>query len=164
MLFLPLKVLAMDRSGFLAYMNMVDEASEIQTWWPGRGQYCSLESSCGPFSICNENNRPPCNCLPGFEPIAKKDWDLGEWSGGCIRITNLHCGEEAGLFLLKMVKPSNPTDSTAEIENEEDCITLCIEYFACRCRAYAFTNKNDFPCHMWVRGFEGTHCGGGRGR
>lgn len=150
----PRTVLYMRINGHL-YLHTKKTENDVGThiWWSGRGLYCSPASCCGPFSICNEINRPPCKCLPGFKPAAQKDWDSGDWSLGCIRTTVLQCGEEDGFLPLKGVKLSSPTHSTTEAANADECRMLCLNKH-CRCTAYAFTNRTNAPCHLWLEDLE----------
>ena len=47
---------------------------------------------CGLYGICNEKSSPFCNCLTGFEPKSLRDWDLADYSSGCLRRTKLQYG------------------------------------------------------------------------
>nr|GMC53786.1 G-type lectin S-receptor-like serine/threonine-protein kinase At4g27290 [Ipomoea batatas] len=50
-------------------------------------------SLCGAFGKCNINNSPPCDCLKEFIPKYQQEWDGTDWSNGCIRKTQLECGD-----------------------------------------------------------------------
>ncbi|PON46065.1 S-locus glycoprotein domain containing protein [Trema orientale] len=51
-----------------------------------------VQAFCEAYGICNENSLPFCNCLMGFKPNSQSNWDLEDYSGGCIRKSPLHCG------------------------------------------------------------------------
>ncbi|THG17571.1 hypothetical protein TEA_004959 [Camellia sinensis var. sinensis] len=39
----------------------------------------------------NKNGCPICECLKGFVPKSTEDWSKGNWTGGCVRRTELLC-------------------------------------------------------------------------
>ncbi|KAK9085029.1 hypothetical protein Sjap_025440 [Stephania japonica] len=60
---------------------------------------------CGAFGICEWGSSPPsCNCLPGFRPHSQKDWDMRNWSGGCVQHKELTCDERNEFLRLERVK------------------------------------------------------------
>ncbi|CAN6689001.1 unnamed protein product [Malus baccata var. baccata] len=40
---------------------------------------------------CNIEKAPVCSCLKGFKPKYPKEWDLVDWSNGCMRNAPLNC-------------------------------------------------------------------------
>lgn len=65
---------------------------EWHIYWCQPAQLCQVYASCGAYGSCEENSLPFCNCLRGFEPKLKRDWDSADYSGGCVRKNKLHCG------------------------------------------------------------------------
>ncbi|OEL32867.1 G-type lectin S-receptor-like serine/threonine-protein kinase [Dichanthelium oligosanthes] len=55
---------------------------------------CEAYAVCGPFTICKDYMFPLCSCMKGFSIAWKKDWELGDHTGGCIRNVELDCGRE----------------------------------------------------------------------
>ncbi|XP_011030957.1 PREDICTED: G-type lectin S-receptor-like serine/threonine-protein kinase At4g27290 [Populus euphratica] len=52
--------------------------------------YCDRYALCGLNGICNINNSPICDCLNGFIPNVSRDWNMMDWSKGCVRKTPLN--------------------------------------------------------------------------
>ncbi|KAI8012312.1 G-type lectin S-receptor-like serine/threonine-protein kinase [Camellia lanceoleosa] len=55
-------------------------------------QQCEVYDFCGQYGICNNIIQPFCNCLAGFNRKSLNDWNLSDYSGGCVRRTELLCG------------------------------------------------------------------------
>lgn len=106
-------------------------------WWEPRNR-CSVIHNCGTFGSCNTNYEPECQCLPGFVPVSPKIWNLGDFSGGCIRKTAL-CGGKEMFFRLKMTKVGK-TDSNLWVKNEKECLNECRS--SCKCQAYSYEESN----------------------
>ncbi|KAL8506030.1 hypothetical protein ACS0TY_017040 [Phlomoides rotata] len=58
----------------------------------------------GPNSICSLDKITRYQCLKGFAPKFQKEWDLGDWSGGCKRIIPLNCKSGDGFQEIRGVK------------------------------------------------------------
>ncbi|KAF0913870.1 hypothetical protein E2562_024945 [Oryza meyeriana var. granulata] len=44
--------------------------------------HCDVYAICGPFTICDDNKDPFCNCMKGFSVRSPKDWELDDRIGG----------------------------------------------------------------------------------
>uniref|UniRef100_A0A2N9EM72 Bulb-type lectin domain-containing protein n=1 Tax=Fagus sylvatica TaxID=28930 RepID=A0A2N9EM72_FAGSY len=73
------------------------------------------------------SKRPICECLKGFVPKQQKEWDVLNWTGGCVRRTPLTCHKEEGFLKL------------------EECLKNC------SCTAYANSDirNGGSGCLMW---------------
>nr|GEV12245.1 G-type lectin S-receptor-like serine/threonine-protein kinase At2g19130 [Tanacetum cinerariifolium] len=120
------------------------ERTKQMTWWPE--EYCSVYAFCGAFGICRQTEWPLCNCLTGFKPRSESDyWSQDDFSGGCVRKTELQCGrhEENSNFI--MVKVVNlPSNKFAAAGSAGECHTTCMNN--CSCNAYSFANNE---CSLW---------------
>ncbi|XP_054778350.1 uncharacterized protein LOC129286414 [Prosopis cineraria] len=113
---------------------------------------CDIYGLCGAFGSCNSNSSPICNCLRGFEPSNRMEWDMQNWTNGCVRKTTLQCeklknqsaqGKQDGFLKLQMVKvPDFGERSSAP---EETCRSQCLEN--CTCAAYSFSPE--IGCMSW---------------
>ncbi|KAH9626322.1 hypothetical protein KSS87_012866 [Heliosperma pusillum] len=65
---------------------------------------CDTYALCGKFGSCNIANSPQCSCLKGFEPKSPTDWDVEDWSDGCVRKTALGCNKRDGFIKYTNVK------------------------------------------------------------
>uniref|UniRef100_A0A6N2M8A2 Receptor-like serine/threonine-protein kinase n=1 Tax=Salix viminalis TaxID=40686 RepID=A0A6N2M8A2_SALVM len=52
---------------------------------------CDRYALCGANGFCNIQSSPVCGCLNGFVPKSPADWDMTDWSNGCVRKTPLNC-------------------------------------------------------------------------
>ena len=52
---------------------------------------CDNYAFCGVYGACIIEKSPVCSCFKGFTPKFPKEWDLVDWSDGCVRKTSLNC-------------------------------------------------------------------------
>ncbi|KAI8552701.1 hypothetical protein RHMOL_Rhmol06G0286800 [Rhododendron molle] len=97
---------------------------------------CDNYGSCGAYGSCDIGNSPMCGCLDKFVPRYPKDWDMGDWSNGCMRRTPLACHEGEGFQKYSRVKlPDTQKSWFNETMTLEECGKMCSEN--CSCMAYA---------------------------
>ncbi|GAV71177.1 Pkinase domain-containing protein/S_locus_glycop domain-containing protein/PAN_2 domain-containing protein [Cephalotus follicularis] len=146
----PISRFIMDYSGQIKQVNWLSTQQWFLFWSQPR-QQCEVYAYCGPFGSCTENSLPFCNCLTGFEPESQQDWDLGDFSGGCKRKTNLQCGNsslanaKSDRFLPypNMALPLNPQNVSGG--SVADCKSACLNN--CSCTAYAYESGE---CSIWI--------------
>ncbi|KAF5195429.1 G-type lectin S-receptor-like serine/threonine-protein kinase [Thalictrum thalictroides] len=97
---------------------------------------------CGAFGVCNQIGLPFCTCLNGFEPRSPKDWNLNDFSGGCLRKATLQCGDEDGFLQMQVVKQPDYQQSL-NFQSADDCKLSCLK--ECSCNAYALNTS----CIVW---------------
>ncbi|KAL6896795.1 hypothetical protein ACP4OV_007367 [Aristida adscensionis] len=127
---------------------------ELEEWiqqWSLPAAMCDVYSVCGPFGVCKTGADEQCYCLPGFRPASLKSWDLGAWSQGCVRQTDIQCDnsnkqtekkEQDGFLKITNIKISqNPI--TRKVQSIEECRSICLSN--CACTAYG--HKHD--CNIW---------------
>ncbi|GMN71278.1 hypothetical protein TIFTF001_051813, partial [Ficus carica] len=56
--------------------------------------FCDNYGRCGANSNCVINENPVCRCLRGFKPKSQENWNLREWSEGCVRNNPLSCHDK----------------------------------------------------------------------
>lgn len=112
---------------------------------------CDVYATCGPFTICNSNKSPVCDCMKGFSIRSPKDWVLEDRSGGCTRNMPLDCGSRnqsrnattdvfysmTGITLPTMARVIEAVGST------DHCAQACLDY--CSCIAYSYGTR----CSLW---------------
>ncbi|XP_058071210.1 G-type lectin S-receptor-like serine/threonine-protein kinase B120 [Magnolia sinica] len=118
--------------------------------WSQSNAECEMYGRCGPFGSCDQGRKPVCGCLPGFEPASQIDWHLGNWSGGCVRRTELQCGKNGsssgdGFMKFSGVKPPDNSHPVA-VESTEDCESSCRR----NCSCIAFAYESGFGCLTWA--------------
>ncbi|GMN30226.1 hypothetical protein TIFTF001_002734 [Ficus carica] len=140
-----------DVSGQVKQQNYLTN-NQWNLFWTQPRQQCEVYAFCGAYGSCNETSLPFCNCLMGFEPKSRHDWDdLQDYSGGCIRKTELRCGNnnhmngerDKFLELPSMSLPENR--QSLQVGNITACESACLNI--CSCSAYAY---EDDGCSIWT--------------
>ncbi|KAL9453550.1 hypothetical protein AB3S75_009204 [Citrus x aurantiifolia] len=145
----------MDFSGQVKQMNWLPANSWFLFWSQPR-QQCEVYAFCGQFSTCNEQTERFCSCLKGFQQKSVSDWNLEDFSGGCVRKTPLQCennslanGKSDQFFqYINMNLPKHP--QFVAVGAIRECETHCLNN--CSCTAYAY---KDNACSIWVGSFVG---------
>ncbi|CAN1855204.1 G-type lectin S-receptor-like serine/threonine-protein kinase RKS1 [Linum perenne] len=108
-------------------------------------QKCDFFRSCGPYSKCDPSTVFPgeCSCLPGYEPIFPRKWNLGNGSDGCVRKrleSSSFCGSGEGFVRVEQVKIPDTSAAiwvdmaTSKLDCEGECKKNC------NCSAYGSIN------------------------
>lgn len=135
--------------------SWVDERKEWSLTQLHPGDECDRYNHCGPFGKCNEVEVPKCSCMEGFVPKDTYQWSRENWSGGCVRQTNLQCMENNSLSVNKVnddfvtatnVKLPDYVDYVGR-EDIQQCQNMCLQN--CSCTAYAFLER--IGCMIWYR-------------
>ncbi|KAK2987265.1 hypothetical protein RJ640_017568 [Escallonia rubra] len=109
---------------------------------------CEVYNKCGNFGLCNMMHSPICSCIEGFEPRYGDQWSKGNWSGGCVRRTALHCdrnGTDDGFMEVIRVKLPDFADTIVAENTSRGCEGVCLRN--CSCNAYAFVSG--IGCMTW---------------
>ncbi|XP_028120463.1 putative G-type lectin S-receptor-like serine/threonine-protein kinase At1g61610 isoform X2 [Camellia sinensis] len=134
------------------------DGNEAQLWWDdGKKEWrimqlqpaneCEVYNKCGNFGKCNVMDSTICSCMKGFVPKNVDQWDSGNWSGGCVRKTQLQCGtngEEDGFVKIEGVKLPDYADLMVA-QDIGDCGEKCSKN--CSCHAYTFAIG--ISCMIW---------------
>ncbi|KAA8515414.1 hypothetical protein F0562_018975 [Nyssa sinensis] len=152
-------------STILRFQIRSDGNEEQLRWEEGANQWsviqsqpaneCEVYNKCGAFGECSVTDSPICSCIKGFVPKDRDQWNRGNWSGGCVRRTQLQCerngsliegegGEGDGFVHLEGVKLPDFLDSVGS-EDLEECEEKCLKN--CSCNAYAFVSG--ISCMIW---------------
>ncbi|XP_016497184.1 G-type lectin S-receptor-like serine/threonine-protein kinase At1g11330 isoform X2 [Nicotiana tabacum] len=111
----------------------------------GPADFCDRINICGSFGICYITSAPPCECLQGYEPKYKLDWDINDYSGGCVRKTPMQCGSKnVGFVRIQNVKLPTSSESML-VGNDQICEYICLSN--CSCNAYAYSSGGQ--CLLW---------------
>ncbi|KAI3456368.1 hypothetical protein Pfo_013031 [Paulownia fortunei] len=146
-----MKVILKPNGSFV--QTMWDEAKrDWNVTWVAPIDACDVYGACGLFGSCNLRNSPMCSCLKGYEPVNKKEWDEGNWSGGCARTSTLQCdrsnnssdkGREDRFFKLPNVKVPDFIELSPGMKGE--CESLCLE----NCSCIAYSHDLGIGCMFW---------------
>ncbi|XP_054778568.1 G-type lectin S-receptor-like serine/threonine-protein kinase At1g11330 isoform X2 [Prosopis cineraria] len=142
----------LDFQGVLYEKDWFNDTIQPQQNYSIQTSECDIYGLCGSFGSCNPNSSPICNCLRGFEPSSRMEWDMKNWTNGCVRKTTLQCekvkdgraqGKEDGFLKLQMVKV--PDFAERSSSSEETCRSQCLEN--CTCVAYSYSPE--IGCMSW---------------
>ncbi|KAH0459307.1 hypothetical protein IEQ34_012121 [Dendrobium chrysotoxum] len=132
---------------------LVMKTKQWESIWVQPVNDCEIYGKCGEFGICSQSSSPICSCFKGFEPRNVEEWGNGNWSGGCVRRTELGCemngsrNGEDGFFKVEGVKVPDLSDWASTVRNNEDCESYCQSN--CSCKAYAYVLG--IGCFTWDR-------------
>ncbi|KAL0692052.1 hypothetical protein Bca4012_059232 [Brassica carinata] len=108
---------------------------------------CGLYNKCGPNGICDTSRLPNCDCIHGFEPRDQEAWGFQDWTGGCVRKTQLNCSGDGFEKFRKMMLP----DITKSIVDMNIGLKECKEKCNRNCNCTAFANLDmQNSCVIWV--------------
>ncbi|XP_078153334.1 G-type lectin S-receptor-like serine/threonine-protein kinase At2g19130 [Carex rostrata] len=139
-----------DHNGQVKQLNWVGTAW-IQIW-AQPAHICDVYVPCGPYGRCNGNELPYCNCLHGFSPKSKTNYSLEDYSGGCVRNTELQCEsgnltkvqQDKFYVLANMKYPDN--FQSIQVNSAKECAAACLKN--CSCSAYSYQSG----CNLWYGG------------
>ncbi|XP_071907481.1 G-type lectin S-receptor-like serine/threonine-protein kinase At4g27290 isoform X3 [Coffea arabica] len=142
--------LTLNSSGIIQRYVLNEGSSDWLIMYTLPYDMCGEYGKCGPNGICRINGNPICQCLDGFVPKSKVDWDALNWAGGCIRRTPLDCKQGEGFIWLRNVKLPDLLDFRLNRSmTSQECKRECLK----DCSCIAFTNSNitdgGSGCLMW---------------
>ncbi|KAL8510465.1 hypothetical protein ACS0TY_017323 [Phlomoides rotata] len=140
----------LDTSGKLYSYTMNTSKDKWNLVFTTPADQCDDYDVGGPNSICSLDKIIRYECLYGFAPKFQKEWDLGDWSGGCTRIIPLNCNNEDGFQELKGVKYPDMLEFSLNISMSlGECKAECLK--RCNCTAYAnpYITSGGSGCVMW---------------
>ncbi|RWR88168.1 G-type lectin S-receptor-like serine/threonine-protein kinase RKS1 [Cinnamomum micranthum f. kanehirae] len=108
---------------------------------------CDQYANCGAYGSCDSNRAVECECLRGYEPKTNSDWNLRDWSGGCVRKRLLDCdGKGDGFLRLANVKVPDTSRAWFELGRVQGGVLK-----NCSCTAYASADirEGGHGCLMW---------------
>ncbi|KAI7981204.1 G-type lectin S-receptor-like serine/threonine-protein kinase [Camellia lanceoleosa] len=79
--------------GQVQQLTWLESTKQWNVFWVQRDKECEVHDFCGQYGICNNIIQPFCNCLTGFNPKSLNDWNLSDYSGGCVRRTEFFVWE-----------------------------------------------------------------------
>ncbi|KAJ9566237.1 hypothetical protein OSB04_002203 [Centaurea solstitialis] len=137
-------------------LNYWDVDHNIDTNWEAPQGPCDIYGYCGAFAFCTDKSST-CECLRGFVPRSKDEWNKGNWTRGCVRQSELLC-EKYGSSLasgktkpdkfsmLRRVKLPDHHQYFPYISTNE-CQRLCLDN--CSCKAYSYVEG--IYCMIWTK-------------
>nr|GEU65211.1 G-type lectin S-receptor-like serine/threonine-protein kinase At2g19130 [Tanacetum cinerariifolium] len=135
----------MDVSGQVQQHTWFEPTRQWVWFWSRPKTQCEVYALCGAFGTCRQTGLSLCNCLTGFKPRSESDWNQSDFSGGCVRKTELQCGRNEGNSNFIMIKVRNlPSNKFAAAGSAGECHAICMNN--CSCNAYSFAYNE---CSLW---------------
>ncbi|KAK0599649.1 hypothetical protein LWI29_007301 [Acer saccharum] len=111
---------------------------------------CDKYALCGSNGSCNINKSPAvCECLEGFTPKSPREWEILDWTEGCVRRA-LPCNHSDGFLKYEAVKL--PDTSHSWVDNNislEECEKLCLDNCSCTAYANSDVREGGTGCLLW---------------
>ncbi|KAF7822797.1 G-type lectin S-receptor-like serine/threonine-protein kinase [Senna tora] len=130
----------------------IEEAQSWRLYASVPRDNCDNFNLCGPYGNCVMGESPVCQCLTGFEPKSPQNWDLMDWTQGCVRSEQLSCHDknEVGFVRFSGLKyPASSHSWVNESMNLQECRDKCLGN--CTCTAYANSDirGGGSGCMLW---------------
>ncbi|CAN1319156.1 G-type lectin S-receptor-like serine/threonine-protein kinase At1g61370 [Linum perenne] len=133
---------------------------QLRCWDRIRGWYtrfetpkseCEVYGACGENGVCGRDDPLKCDCIRGFMPKSEEEWNVGNWSRGCVRRTASVCSRNAssngaGDGFLKMSGVNVPeVYEFMRVWDGSECSRQCTNN--CSCTAYSYVEG--IGCLLW---------------
>ncbi|XP_056173190.1 G-type lectin S-receptor-like serine/threonine-protein kinase At4g27290 [Syzygium oleosum] len=147
--FIP-RVLTMNHSGSLQFYVASKRSYAWNIMYSVPNDPCDAYGTCGASGICRINRAPICNCLKGFIPKFPEEWDLLNWSSGCMRRVPINCSkEEAFLKLSKVKLPDLLEFWLNKNMSLKECEAECLKNCSCTAYANSDVRGGGSGCLLW---------------
>ncbi|KAK4342021.1 hypothetical protein RND71_037837 [Anisodus tanguticus] len=111
---------------------------------------CDMYKLCGAYGSCNSQDSPVCRCLDKFVPNNSDAWERTDWSGGCVRRTELNCLQGDAFLKYSHIKLPDTRNSWSNVTMTlEECKNICSKN--CSCMAYSNPDirNGGSGCLLW---------------
>ncbi|CAN4102809.1 unnamed protein product [Withania somnifera] len=113
---------------------------------------CDIYKLCGAYGSCNSQDSPVCGCLDKFVPNNSDAWKKEDWSGGCVRRTELNCLNGDIFLKYSHIKLPDTRNSWSNVTMTlEECKNICSKN--CSCMAFSNTDirNGGSGCLLWFK-------------
>ncbi|KAB2636866.1 G-type lectin S-receptor-like serine/threonine-protein kinase [Pyrus ussuriensis x Pyrus communis] len=135
--------------GLVRRYTWIDRTQGWDLYLTAQIDNCENYALCGVYGACNIQRSPVCSCLKGFTPKFPKEWDLVDWSHGCVRKTPLNCTGDVFQKYSGVKLPSTEQSWHNESMKLKECEMVCMKN--CSCTAYTNLDIRDggSGCLLW---------------
>ncbi|KAK1439617.1 hypothetical protein QVD17_05437 [Tagetes erecta] len=142
----------LNSAGHVEGLGWIEQGKRWKIFSSYSSSGCGAYNICNAYGACNMNKTQQfCTCLDEkmFVPKKEKDWNIGDWSGGCIRRTQLECKNGSEEFIkYSNIKLPDTVNSWFNLSmNLQECATTCLNN--CTCMAYANPDSSKSICLLW---------------
>ncbi|KAK7324624.1 hypothetical protein VNO77_28340 [Canavalia gladiata] len=113
---------------------------------------CDFYNLCGSYGNCIIGDSPVCQCLTGFKPRSPRNWDMMDWTQGCIHTEQWNCENKSKHGFVKFSGLKSPDTSHSwvnESMNLNECRDKCLENCSCKAYANSDVREGGSGCLMW---------------
>ncbi|XP_034678405.1 G-type lectin S-receptor-like serine/threonine-protein kinase At4g27290 isoform X5 [Vitis riparia] len=142
--------LVLTPDGYSRRFTWIDKKYDWTLYSTAQRDDCDNYAICGAYGICKIHQSPKCECMKGFKPKFQSNWDMADWSNGCVRSNPLDCQKGDGFVKYSGVKlPDTQNSWFNESMNLKECASLCSRN--CSCTAYANSDirGGGSGCLLW---------------
>ncbi|XP_020534509.1 G-type lectin S-receptor-like serine/threonine-protein kinase At4g27290 isoform X2 [Jatropha curcas] len=147
-------MITLNQHGILEQLAWINEANDWAMISIVPRDKCDIYAVCGAYGVCNINYTPMCSCIKGFVSKVPKEWEMDDWSSGCVVKTPVNCSQEFRKYSgvkLPETRTSWFNDASFVIASMslDDCKFLCTKN--CSCSAYANLDirQGGHNCLLW---------------
>ncbi|KAF8025805.1 hypothetical protein BT93_F2590 [Corymbia citriodora subsp. variegata] len=136
-------------NGILQRSVWIDRTHDWTPYLTRPTDQCDNYASCGAHGSCKVDASPMCRCLKGFVPQFSQEWDILDWSNGCVRRNPLDCKKDIFVLYSSLKLPDTRTSRFNESMNLQECKVVCMKN--CSCTAYSNLDirNGGSGCLMW---------------
>ncbi|KAL8103316.1 hypothetical protein AgCh_027761 [Apium graveolens] len=142
-------------NGAIQVLRWMDHTHSWKLYMTEPLDACGNYALCGAYGSCNITQSRlglgACGCLKGFKPKFTERWKLGDWADGCVRKTQLNCGNGDGFVKYTGVKFPDARHSWFNRSMTlKECENVCLKN--CSCTAYSNIDirQGGIGCLLWV--------------
>ncbi|RVW68710.1 G-type lectin S-receptor-like serine/threonine-protein kinase [Vitis vinifera] len=142
--------LVLSPNGYVQRFTWIDRTRGWILYSSAHKDDCDSYALCGAYGSCNINHSPKCTCMKGFVPKFPNEWNMVDWSNGCVRSTPLDCHKGEGFVKYSGVKlPDTQYSWFNENMSLKECASICLGN--CSCTAYANSDirNGGSGCLLW---------------
>ncbi|CAI0375551.1 unnamed protein product [Linum tenue] len=141
--------LVLNQNGIIQRLTWSGDTQGWVIYVTAQMDFCDRYALCGAYGSCNIRSSPVCNCLRGFVPKAPNEWNLVNWSNGCVRQTALNCSADGFVKYSGIKLPETRRSSFNVSMSLDECRGNCLR--SCNCTAYANLDIRDrgSGCLLW---------------
>ena len=142
--------LTMNWTGEIQRLAYVESSQSWNKLWHAPSGECDKYVECGPFGICDSNAFPVCSCIQGFSVKNQVEWNLRDFSDGCVRKTGLDCGRDKFLHLQHVEPPETTIVFVNRSMTLVECEAVCLNNCSCTAFANVEITGGGTGCVMWT--------------
>ncbi|XP_048425726.1 G-type lectin S-receptor-like serine/threonine-protein kinase At4g27290 [Pyrus x bretschneideri] len=124
----------LNSDGLVWHYTWIDRTKGWFLYLTAQIDNCDNYEFCGVYGACNIEKSPVYSCLKGCIPKFPKEWDLVDWSHGCVRKTSLNCTGDVFQKYSGVKFPSIEQSWLNRSMNPKECEMVCMKN--CSCTAY----------------------------